>query len=135
MLHIHSTYLNNSSFFLCHRLVKGYQKINKFAGVLAYFCLRQWDFKNDNIQALWNRLKRQDKELFEFSMKNLDWDMYFYTYTRGGRVYLLKDPLDTVDKGANKVMKLRIAHYSLLLVLGYFSFKFVMFLLSLIFNF
>ncbi|KAJ8939200.1 hypothetical protein NQ318_019441 [Aromia moschata] len=74
------------------RLVKAYQKINKFAGVLAYFCMREWEFKNVNTRALWQRMKKQDKELFEFSMKDFNWDLYFYTYTRGCRAYILKDP-------------------------------------------
>lgn len=76
-------------------------------------------------------MKGQDKDLFEFSMSRLNWDMYFYTYTRGLRVYLLKDPLDTIDKGAVKIRKLKIAHYSIVVILLYLLFKFVTFFLSL----
>ncbi|KAJ8921126.1 hypothetical protein NQ315_013596 [Exocentrus adspersus] len=111
-------------------LVKGYQKINKFTAVLSYFCMNQWDFKNGNVQALWKRMKKQDKELFEFSLDNFNWDMYFYTYTRGGRAYLLKDPLDTIPKGYVKYYKLMVAHYVLLAVLCYLLFKFWMLVLS-----
>ncbi|KAJ8933768.1 hypothetical protein NQ314_013802 [Rhamnusium bicolor] len=115
-------------------LVKGYQKINKFANVISYFCLREWEFKNGNTQDLWNRMKKHDKELFEFSMKNFNWDLYFYTYTRGARAYVLKDPLDTISKGAVKYYKLMIAHYALLAVLCYFLLKFSMFVLSFLFK-
>lgn len=123
----------NISFFY-YRLVKGYQKVNKFSDVISYFSTREWTFKNDNIQALWDRLNKNDRELFEFSMKNLNWEMYFYTYTRGLRVYLLKDPLDTIDKGAVKIKKLKIAHYTLIAVLTYLCFKLVTFILGLIFR-
>lgn len=114
-------------------LVKGYQKINKFANVLSYFCQRQWKFSNDNVQSLWRRLKKQDQELFEFSMKKLDWDLYFYTYTRGGRVYIMKDPLDTVPKGKLKYWKLLFAHYLLIAVLAAAFFKIIMVLYGFIF--
>lgn len=83
-------------------LVKGYQKLNKFAAVIAYFATQEWEFKNDNVQALWQRLNKTDKELFEFSMKLLNWDSYFYTYVRGARIYLLKDPLETIPKGKDR---------------------------------
>lgn len=115
--------------------MKGYQKINKFSDVIAYFTLRQWDFKNGNIQSLWKRMKKQDKELFEFNMANFNWDMYFYTYTRGARVYLLKDPLDTIPQGAVKYYKLMAAHYALLAVLCILLFKLWMVVLGCFFQF
>lgn len=69
--------------FFCFRLVKGYQKINKFADVIAYFTMREWKFSNDNIQSLWNRMKKHDQDLFEFDIRRINWDMYFSTYTKG----------------------------------------------------
>lgn len=132
---IFETFLDivNISFFY-YRLVKGYQKVNKFSEVIAYFCMREWKFSNDNTQALWDRMNRNDRELFEFSMKNLNWDMYFYTYTRGLRVYLLKDPLDTIEKGAAKIKKLKIAHYTIVAGLTYLCLKLVTFVLGFIFR-
>ncbi|RZC36696.1 fatty acyl-CoA reductase -like, partial [Asbolus verrucosus] len=98
-------------------LVKGYQKINKFAEVIAYFSCREWTFTNNNVQALWQRLNKRDKELFEFSMKHFNWDSYFYTYVRGARAYLLKDPMSTLREGRIKYYKLMALHYTLILVL------------------
>ncbi|CAG9854301.1 unnamed protein product [Phyllotreta striolata] len=114
-------------------MVKGYKKINKFADVLSYFCQRQWTFSNENVQSLWKRLKNKDQELFEFSMKRVDWDLYFYTYTRGGRVYVMKDPLDTIPKGKVKYWKLLFAHYTLVAILVAVFFKFFMVLFDVIF--
>ncbi|XP_050308705.1 fatty acyl-CoA reductase wat-like [Anthonomus grandis grandis] len=107
-------------------LVKGYQKINKFADVLAYFTLNQWKFKNDNVQSLWKKMKKHDKELFDFNIEALNWDMYFYTYTRGARVYLLKDPLDTIPQGTVKYYKLMFLHYTFLSLFWFLVFKFFM---------
>uniref|UniRef100_A0AAR5PRJ8 Fatty acyl-CoA reductase n=2 Tax=Dendroctonus ponderosae TaxID=77166 RepID=A0AAR5PRJ8_DENPD len=97
-------------------LVDGYKKINKFSEVLAYFTNRDWKFRNDNVQALWKRMKKHDQELFDFDIQKLNWDAYFFTYTRGARVYLLKDPLDTIPQGTVKYYKLLLAHYAVLAV-------------------
>ncbi|KAF5273009.1 hypothetical protein FQR65_LT17250 [Abscondita terminalis] len=112
-------------------LVKGYQKINKFLDVLAYFTTRTFLFTNDNTQNLWKKLNATDKKLFVFDVGAFDWDDYFYKFARGGRVYLLKDPLDTLPQGRVKFLKLRIAHYTLLTVLFLLALKFFMFLYSL----
>ncbi|CAH0548643.1 unnamed protein product [Brassicogethes aeneus] len=115
------------------QLVKGYQKINKFSNVISYFTMREWNFKNNNIQNLWKKMNTSDRKLFEFSMKDLSWDAYFYTYVRGARVYLLKDPLDTVSKGQIKYYKLKVAHYALCTVLFYLFYKLTMFIVNFIF--
>lgn len=110
--------------------MKGYQKINKFSNVISYFCLREWDFKNCNTQRLWKTMKKPDRDLFEFSMKNLSWDAYFYTYVRGARVYLLKDPLETIPKGYVKLYKVMVAHYCLVGVFIIIGFKLLMMIIN-----
>lgn len=97
--------------------MKGYQKIEKFLNVLAYFATRQWNFTNNNTQSLWKKLNEEDQRLFDFDMDAFDWDSYFFTYARGGRVYLLKDPLETLPQGRIKYLKLQVAHYTLMLIL------------------
>lgn len=103
--------------------------------MIAYFATRDWSFKNDNVQNLWKQLKPRDKELFEFSMKNFDWDQYFHTYTRGCRVYLLKDPLDTIPEGKIKYRKLQIAHYTLLTLVCILFYKIISLFVCFVFNF
>lgn len=115
------------------RLVKGYQKINKFTDVISYFSSREWKFTNDNVQSLWKKMSKRDRELFEFSMKNFNWDSYFYTYVRGARAYLLKDPLTTLPEGTVKYYKLMVLHYVLMGVLFWALYKFLMFFFGLLF--
>ncbi|XP_028177308.1 fatty acyl-CoA reductase wat-like [Ostrinia furnacalis] len=93
-------------------LRKAYTKISKFSEVLAYFALKQWKFYNRNTQNLFSELCDADKRLFDFDMSNLNWNDYFYSYVRGIRVYLLKDPLDTVPKSVTKHTRLRYLHYT-----------------------
>jgi hypothetical protein len=51
------------------------------------------------------KLNKKDRELFEFSMQNFNWDSYFYTYVRGARAYILKDPLSTLPEGEGQVLQ------------------------------
>ncbi|KAF2881899.1 hypothetical protein ILUMI_24280 [Ignelater luminosus] len=95
------------------RLVKGYQKINKFLDVLAYFSTNQWKFHDDNTQELWKKLNDEDKYIFQFDIGKMNWDNYCFTYARGGRLYILKDPLDTVPYGKRKYFMLKVIHYTL----------------------
>lgn len=112
-------------------MVDGYRKIHKFGEVISYFSMREWNFKNDNIQRLWQMLKPADKEIFQFDIGSLDWDAYSYTYLRGARVYLLKDPLDTIPQGKTKYKILTIAHYTLVTFLLFVVYCFVRFTISL----
>lgn len=119
--------------FVC-RMVKGYAKIAKFTEVIAYFAMREWSFTNGNVQQLWGRMKPVDKELFEFSVTQMDWDKYFIKYATGCRLYLLKDPLDTIPQGWLKYRKLQIAHYTLVTLLLLLMYKMLSFFWCLIFD-
>lgn len=91
-------YINTLYKALFFSLYKAYQKIDKFSLVLAYFAQRSWNFGNHNVQQLWTSLNPDDKKTFNFDMKQLDWDKFFYNYIRGLRVYLLKDDMSTLPQ-------------------------------------
>ncbi|XP_026740170.1 fatty acyl-CoA reductase wat-like, partial [Trichoplusia ni] len=99
-------------------LRKAYRKITKFSEVMAYFATREWKFDNSNTQKLYSELCDADKHLFDFDMSALDWNDYFYSYIRGVRVYLLKDPVETVPEGLKKLNRLRMLHYTFCGILG-----------------
>lgn len=46
-----------------------------------------------------------DQQIFNFDIDNLDWDTYLKHMIPGLRVYVMKDPLDTIDKGYKKYRK------------------------------
>ncbi|KAF2904474.1 hypothetical protein ILUMI_01714 [Ignelater luminosus] len=111
------------------QLVKGYAKIAKFVDVIAFFSTKQWLFINQNTQELWNSLSSQDKKLFNFDMGSFCWDAYFSTYISGIRVYVVKDPMETVPQGLVKAFRLKLAHYILVTVLLLGFFKFLLYFL------
>nr|CAD7448881.1 unnamed protein product [Timema bartmani] len=73
-------------------------KIHRLSGVLTYFCTRNWDFSDDNVKTLWKNLGPEDKKLFAFDIRSLDWNQYIYNYVRGCRIHLMKDDLSTVPE-------------------------------------
>ncbi|XP_059061564.1 fatty acyl-CoA reductase wat-like [Achroia grisella] len=99
-------------------LRKAYTKIAKFSDVLSYFALRQWKFSNANIQSLYSDLCEADKQMFGFDMSSISWNEYFYNYVRGVRIFLLKDPMDTVPASVKKHYRLKILHYTFCTILG-----------------
>lgn len=110
-------------------MVKAYKKVHHLISTVSFFATRSWRFENTNVQKLWRQVDDEDKQLFDFNLENFDWDDYFRYYTRGGRVYLLKDPMDTLPQGRRKLKLLKIAHYSLCAVLLFFFYKILCFLL------
>ncbi|KAL6257521.1 hypothetical protein P5V15_011094 [Pogonomyrmex californicus] len=99
-------------------LYKTYQKINKFSFVLSYFSTKQWRFNNDAVIGLWNRVNPADRQIFNFDISSVDWETYIKEMIPGMRLYLANDPIDTIEKGRAKYRKLKIAHYTILTIIG-----------------
>ncbi|XP_039294387.1 fatty acyl-CoA reductase wat [Nilaparvata lugens] len=91
-------------------LVKVSNKVEKICSLLSYFSTRQWDFRDDNLQSMWQSLSSEDQELFWFNIKSLDWEKYFYNYMRGARQYLLKDDLSSIPAAKTRVQRLYWLH-------------------------
>ncbi|CAH0712964.1 unnamed protein product, partial [Brenthis ino] len=101
-------------------LRKAYEKIGKFSEVISFFAIREWKFHNKNTLNLLKELDDADKHIFNFDIGSFKWDEYFKDYLKGIRLYLLKDPLETIPQAKKKYFKLVLAHYFLvsLIVFG-----------------
>ncbi|KAK7595546.1 hypothetical protein V9T40_013371 [Parthenolecanium corni] len=106
-------------------LTKVYRKLDQLRDILRYFRVRKWLFKTDNVQSLWKNLSPEDKEIFYFDIKNVDWTEYFQCLVLGLRVFLMKDDIQTLPAARKKVTRLYIIHqltkfifYSLLTLFG-----------------
>lgn len=85
--------------------------------VISYFSMREWKFSNKNLQSLWCKLEAEDRRMFPFSMKNFDLKNYMHFCIKGIRVYLVKDPMETVKAAKIKHKLLTVAHSVLVFVL------------------
>jgi len=87
------------------RLLKIYRKINTFSSVTSYFSSQQWNFCDDAVVKLWERVNPADRQIFNFDIENLNWNTYISHMIPGIRVYIIKDPLTTVEEGRKKYRK------------------------------
>ncbi|KAI4483858.1 hypothetical protein M0802_013256 [Mischocyttarus mexicanus] len=79
-------------------LLKIYGNLHKFQKVICFFTTNEWKFTDDNVSKLWKKLSVVDKYNFCFNIADLDWENFFDMYVKGLRVFLLKDPMETVEK-------------------------------------
>ncbi len=62
------------------------------------FVMRQWNFTSHRPYELVDRMTRLDQSIFFFDIRKLNWEEWAKNYVAGMRVFLLKDPLDTIEK-------------------------------------
>ncbi|XP_046832206.1 fatty acyl-CoA reductase wat-like isoform X3 [Vespa crabro] len=121
------------------RLLNIYRKVHKVTKVMKFFVTHQWEYTNDNVLKLWNKLSVVDKNKFFFNISDLDWDSYLLTYCKGIRVFLLNDPLETVNDAKILYKRLRIIHYTtgivLLILLLWGLYLLLQFLYTFLFSF
>ncbi|XP_046975946.1 fatty acyl-CoA reductase wat-like [Vanessa cardui] len=92
------------------KMLKVYSKIHKFSSVLRYFCTREITFCNRRTRELWEKTSDLDKQIFPFSMSDVDWNDYFEDYLAGIRRYLFKDSDDTIPQARIKWKRLYYLH-------------------------
>lgn len=86
-------------------LVRIYDKFDQAADVLQVFTMHQWHFDTSNNVMLQEELmSNEDKQLFDFSLDQIDWHNYFEIYILGVRQYMLKEPNESLDE-ARKNLK------------------------------
>ncbi|XP_066153693.1 fatty acyl-CoA reductase wat-like [Euwallacea fornicatus] len=90
-----------------------YKKIHKFSNVISYFVSYEWQIRTDNVLWVQNELQEKDRKLFFSDLREMDWLECYKFYCTGMRIYLLKDPLDTLDKARVRWKKLYYVHQTL----------------------
>lgn len=61
-----------------------------------------------------------DQEFFPCDVNRYDFKEFSYKYLWGLRTYIAKEPIDNMDAAKRKLIKLKIAHYSVLVVYYFF---------------
>ncbi|KAK9879060.1 hypothetical protein WA026_003875 [Henosepilachna vigintioctopunctata] len=79
--------------------------------VIGYFTRRNWKFDINNTQKLFKSLNSEDQRLFEFDMDTFHLETYISEYLKCIRVYILKDPMDTIRAGQWHGQKLRAIYF------------------------
>ncbi|CAL1688896.1 unnamed protein product [Lasius platythorax] len=99
------------------RLLKLYSKIYKGSKAITYFALHKWNFTDDNVQIMWDRLSEEDRQLFKFNMIGFDWTKYFINCYKGMRLYLFSEDNSSLEKSRINYRRLCWLHRTLEIVL------------------
>ncbi|CAL1685291.1 unnamed protein product [Lasius platythorax] len=99
------------------RMWKLYSKVHKAVNVNSHFVVNKWDFADDNVKAMWDRLNKEDRQLFKFNMIGFDWTKYFIDCYKGMRLYLFNEDDSTLENSRIKYRRLCWLHRILKTVL------------------
>lgn len=81
------------------RYTKGYKKLCRVIIMMSYFGLRDWNFQNDNIDALSVTIQQSARaNSLEFDMKTIDWKEYFLFYLPGIKKYFFKENYSLIQQ-------------------------------------
>ncbi|XP_047514035.1 fatty acyl-CoA reductase wat-like [Pieris napi] len=92
-------------------LKKVYSKIDKWIHFNKIFACETWKMRNSNTIQLFKELNESDRHIFDFDISALDWNSYMYNYMMGIRLFLIKEPKETIPRGITKQYLLIIANY------------------------
>jgi fatty acyl-CoA reductase len=87
--------------------VRIYGKVWKMVETLHYFTTRGWEFEAKNILDLWDSLDGEDQKVFNFDIRQVNWDDYLFDYIMGVKVYLLKENIDNLPAARNNLARLK----------------------------
>ncbi len=98
LLHYLPAYVMDLGLRLVGKKPRMYNMCAKFSRALKtleYFTTHEWVFRSRNVPMLLASMSAEDKELFDFDLKPLQWYAYLTTYFLGARAFALKeDPSD-----------------------------------------
>ncbi|XP_033216916.1 fatty acyl-CoA reductase 1-like [Belonocnema kinseyi] len=83
--------------------------IRQFKSVI-YYCNGGWRVHVNQMQTVWDKMNSSDKQLFFCDIRDFDWRDYIDSYWSGLRLYLLNDPIETIQEAKKKTQKLNMTH-------------------------
>lgn len=87
-------------------LVRLYGKAHHAMACLEFYTTHQWNFVSRNPGRLMEKLCSQDRQVFNFDVRTIDWKSYLETYVCGVRQFILKDPPSTLPAARSKLNKM-----------------------------
>ncbi|CAF4887742.1 unnamed protein product [Pieris macdunnoughi] len=102
-----------------------YSKIDKWIHFNEIFASQTWKMRNSNTLELFKELNETDQHIFDFDISALDWNSYMYNYMMGIRLFLIKEPKETIPRGITKQYLLIIANYIVMTIYAIALFWFV----------
>ncbi|KAF9410830.1 hypothetical protein HW555_010211 [Spodoptera exigua] len=112
------------------RLKKIYSTVTKMASTIAFYSNHGWIFNDRNTLQLFKDLSNSDKIIYHCDVSDLEWTDFIVLWCVGLRKYIVKDDLNTTEKGMKKQNVFRITTY----VISFLFFLIICILFMLFFN-
>ncbi|KAM9502517.1 fatty acyl-CoA reductase 1-like isoform 2-T2 [Salvelinus alpinus] len=101
------------------RMMKTITRLHKAMMVLEYFTSHSWVWNTDNVTMLMNQMGTDDKRMFNFDVRQLNWAEYMENYCMGTKKYVLNEAesgLPAARKHLNKLRNIRYTFNTVLVV-------------------
>ncbi|CAH0385718.1 unnamed protein product [Bemisia tabaci] len=96
-------------------LLRTFRKVISFVSFFYPYCQREWDYESNNVAELNSELTPYEREIFQFDIKKVDWNDFFWYYMRGLRLYVVKDDMSTLPEARIKSRRKKVLHKALLI--------------------
>ncbi|EFX70381.1 hypothetical protein DAPPUDRAFT_61438 [Daphnia pulex] len=77
--------------------VRLYAKASQAFFPFEFFTTHQWRFLSSNYIPLMEEMSDQDRKIFYFDVRQIEWKKYFDVYVLGTRRFILKDDISTLS--------------------------------------
>lgn len=71
------------------------------------FVTRDWEFSNENVKTVWDKMSDADKRIFSIDIQNIDMDEYSKNFMMGMKKYILREEVDekSIEECRRKLRK------------------------------
>ena len=97
---------------------------------LSPYTCHQWKFDDQNTAELYDSLSKEDRVIFNFDIKDIDWKEFAVSWFIGIRKYILKDGLKDTLYARKKLKVLKFLTYIVMSLYLYSLYQIVYFALS-----
>ncbi|PNF39259.1 hypothetical protein B7P43_G16960 [Cryptotermes secundus] len=102
----------------------------KYVVLVKYFSLREWKYHDTNVRSLLGKLTPEDRDIFNFDIKQLNWNEYIESCVKGVRQHILKDDMSTLAFARKRYQTLYALHCVLVTCLILLIFRMVWYFCS-----
>jgi len=86
--------------------IRMYERADRAFAALQFFTTHQWRFISNNPILLMDKMSAQDRNIFYFDVRDINWEQYFETYILGARRFILKDDPSSLSIARSNLKRL-----------------------------
>lgn len=105
------------------QMMRIFNRLHKAIGLLEYFSSQDWEWNSDNMNMLMNQLSTEDRKVFNFDVRQLNWPEYIESYCIGTKKYVLNEDMADIPAARQHLRKLRNIRYTFNTVLLVFIWR------------